>query len=67
MASMARTAYPRFKNNISQKELKEKDTLLLYEISHTCSVVRGDSSAITSLVILKCFQNINYFPSIDMF
>ncbi|KNY27629.1 hypothetical protein Bccel_2900 [Pseudobacteroides cellulosolvens ATCC 35603 = DSM 2933] len=46
MVSIERTAYARLKNNISQKELTEKYTLLLNEIRHAYSVVRGDASAI---------------------
>lgn len=65
MASIERTAYPRLKNNISQKELKEKYTLLLNEINHAYSVVKGKTFVISYLVLLKCFQNIGYFPPID--
>jgi Domain of unknown function (DUF4158) len=65
MALIERTAYPRLKNNISRKELKDKYTLLLHEISHAYSVVRGEPSVISYLLLLKCFQNLGYFPHID--
>jgi TnpA family transposase len=65
MASIERTAYPRLKDNTSQKELCERYTLSLDEISQAYSAVRGDIAAINYLVLLKCFQNVGYFPSVD--
>jgi len=65
MASIERTAYPRLKNNISQKQLQNKYTPLLNEINHAYSIARTETTAISYLVLLKCFQNIGYFPPID--
>lgn len=65
MASIERTAYPKLKNSISQKELQKKYTLSLDEISQAYSVVRGDNAVISYLTLLKCFQSIGYFPSIN--
>ena len=65
MASIERTAYPRLKSNMSQKELMNRYTASIDEINHIHSVVRGNSSKISYLVLLKCFQNLGYFPSIN--
>lgn len=65
MASIERTAYPKLTSNISQKELEEKYTPLTNEISHIHSVARGEIAVLGYIILLKCFQNIGYFPIID--
>lgn len=65
MASIDRTAYPKLKINISQKELRDKYSLLLPEIEHTYSSLKGKEYVINYLTLLKCFQNLGYFPSED--
>jgi hypothetical protein len=65
MASIERTAYPRIKNTISQKELKNNYTLLLHEISYATSFTRGKTSLLIYLTLLKCFQNLGYFPQLN--
>jgi hypothetical protein len=65
MASIERTAYPKLKINISQKELNKNYNLLLPEIEHAYSSVKSEDFVISYLTHLKCFQNLGYFPSED--
>lgn len=65
MASIERTAYPKLKVNISQKELHEKYSLLLPEIQNAYSSVKSDDFVVRYLTLLKCFQHLGYFPDED--
>ncbi|MES5943748.1 DUF4158 domain-containing protein [Bacillus cereus group sp. MG4] len=63
MTSIERTAYPRFKQNISKKELAAIYTITHEENIFAHRVARGKSSVFICLVMLKSFQRLGYFPS----
>jgi len=65
MASIERTAYPRLRINITQRELKEKYTPTMDETHFAHTVARGKKSVANYLTLLKCFQNLGYFLPID--
>jgi TnpA family transposase len=63
MASIERTAYPRFKRLISATELAEFYTPTPKEIEFAYSRARGNESILSLLVLLKSFQHLGYFPN----
>ena len=65
MASIERTAYPKLKNCISQKELNDKYTPLLNEKNQAYNAAKGDIFVIGYLALLKCFQNLGYFLPLE--
>ncbi|MGH0950877.1 Tn3 family transposase [Bacillus mycoides] len=62
MTSIERTAYPRFKQNISKKELATIYTVTHEENIFAHRISRGESSVFICLVMLKSFQRLGYFP-----
>lgn len=62
MASIERTAYPRFKINPTRKELKEIYTVTAEENQFAHSVARGSIPVFSFLIMMKCFQRLGYFP-----
>ncbi len=62
MTSIERTAYPRFKQNISKKELATIYTVTHEENIFAHRIARGESSVFICLVMLKSFQRLEYFP-----
>nr|WP_254904535.1 DUF4158 domain-containing protein [Bacillus thuringiensis] len=62
MTSVERTAYPRFKQNVSKKELAAIYTITHEENIFAHRVARGKSSVFICLVMLKSFQRLGYFP-----
>ncbi len=62
MASIERTAYPRFKRNITKNELHRIYTPTLEETQFVHSFVRGDEFLLKAMVLLKTFQKLGYFP-----
>ncbi|MGC5328636.1 Tn3 family transposase [Brevibacillus sp. SYSU BS000544] len=62
MASIERTAYPRFKRNPSSKELHEVYAPTSDEIQFAHSVARGTVPVLSLLVMMKSFQRLGYFP-----
>lgn len=62
MASIERTAYPRFKRNLSKKELQRIYTPSLEEIQFVYSFARGPEFLLKAMVLLKTFQKLGYFP-----
>ncbi len=65
MASIERTAYPRFKRNLTQKELQDVYSPTPQEIQFAYSAARGAEPLLHLLVMLKAFQRLGYFPSIS--
>ncbi len=63
MASIERTAYPRFKRLLSASELAEVYTPSAKEIEFAVSRARGQDSILSLLVLLKSFQRLGYFPN----
>lgn len=62
MALIDRTAYPRFPTTFSPKELATFYTPSPAEISLAQRTVRGASSVLNFLAMLKAFQRLHYFP-----
>lgn len=62
MASIERTAYPRFKRNPTLKELHEVYTPTSEEMQFAHSVARGSAPVMSLLVMMKSFQRLGYFP-----
>ncbi len=64
MASIDRTAYPRFKSSLTANELealyRPTDEDQLFVSKHA----RGDTQQLTLLTLLKCHQNLGYTPSL---
>lgn len=66
MASIERTAYPRFKRVPTAKELVDLYTPTLQEIEFGHRSARGDVNRLTITVLLKAFQRLGYFPRLEM-
>jgi hypothetical protein len=62
MASIERTAYPRFKKDPTRKELREIYTITTEESQFAHSVARGSIPVFSFLIMMKCFQRLGYFP-----
>ncbi len=62
MASVERTAYPRFKSNPSAPEIARLYTPTLRETDLASRTTRGEDQPLAFLVMLKGFQRLGYFP-----
>lgn len=62
MATVDRSAYPRFPPTISALDLSRSYTPSSEEVEWSQSVARGKPLQHASLVLLKCFQQLHYFP-----
>jgi hypothetical protein len=62
MASIERTAYPRFKRNYSKKELQRIYTPSLEDTQFIHSIARGSENLLAASVLLKSFQRLGCFP-----
>ena len=65
MTSIERTTYPRFRNNIPQKLLTEKYTPSKSELVYAHSNVKNKKYLLNYVVLIKCFQNLGYFSSMN--
>ena len=65
MASIERTAYPRFKKVVSERELHEVFTPTLDEVAWARDATRSKGNTVALLVLLKSFQRLGYFPRLD--
>ena len=65
MATIERTAYPRFKKNISAKELIEIYIPSHEEIEVAHKTAKGEIQVLNYILLLKSFQRLGYFPRID--
>lgn len=65
MASIDRTAYPRFPRTITLKNLHTSFTPSGDEINWIKRKARGADSTIALGTLLKCFQHLHYFPDIS--
>lgn len=63
MASIERTAYPRFGRGLPPSELSRLYTPTLREIDLARSATRGEDRSLAFLVMLKSFQRLGYFPA----
>ena len=62
MTMRERTAYPRFKQKLTGKELAEFFTLSQEEWQFVEATGRGDSPRLQLALYLKCFQKLGYLP-----
>ena len=65
MASIERTAYPRFKRSCRPGELRVFYTPQPEEIAWAREQVRSDSHLPALMVQMKCFNRMGYFPGLD--
>jgi hypothetical protein len=65
MASIERTAYPRFKRNPSARELEHVYTPTEEELNLARTIARKQQPQFGLLLLLKSFQRLGYFPSIE--
>lgn len=64
MASIDRTAYPRFKRVVSARELAESFTPTADEADWARGRSQGESNLLALVVLLKCYQRLGYFPKV---
>lgn len=65
MASIERTAYPRFRHDPNARELQNLFTPTDDEISFGRSLVRSGEHLFAAVVLLKCLQYMGYFPELS--
>lgn len=65
MASIERTAYPRFKRSPSARELETLYTPTADELSFARANARKAQPRFGLLLLLKSFQRLGYFPAVD--
>lgn len=65
MASIERTAYPRFKCYYTAKELQEIYTPTPVEIIFGRTSTTGEDNYLNLMVLLKCFGRLGYFPKLS--
>src|SRR5437899_12852862 len=65
MASIERTAYPRFKRRPSAQELSEVYTPTAEEVVFSRESARGPSPTLTVAVLLKSMQRLGYLPRLQ--
>ncbi|WP_220448267.1 DUF4158 domain-containing protein [Nonomuraea diastatica] len=64
MASIDRTAYPRFKRGVSVRELAEAFTPTSDEITWAYGKTQSEQHLLALLVRLKCYQRLGYFAKL---
>jgi hypothetical protein len=65
VASIERTAYPRFKRYYTIAQLQKTYTPTSTEIAFGRSNTQGDKNFFNLMVLLKSFQRLGYFPSLE--
>jgi TnpA family transposase len=65
VASIDRTAYPRFKRSISVRELREAYSPSLDELEWARRVTDSDEALLSLMLCLKCCQRLGYFARFD--
>jgi uncharacterized protein DUF4158 len=65
LASIDRTAYPRFKRVVSARELAEAFTPTPDEITWARGRTHSDEHFLALVVRLKSYQRLGYFPKLD--
>ena len=65
MASIDRTAYPRFKRTISVRELREAYSPSLDELEWARQTTDSDEAPLSLTMCLKCCQRLGYFARFD--
>jgi hypothetical protein len=62
MASIDKTAYPRSKRTISERELREAYSPSLAEMDWAREMTDSDEARLSLMVWLKCCQRVGRFP-----
>ena len=65
MASIERTAYPRFKSSLSLQELHNLYDPTIEELDFTLTHARGADQQLALLILLKSHQYLGYLPTFD--
>ena len=65
VASIDRTAYPRFKRSISVRELREAYSPNLDELEWARQMTDSDEALLSLTMCLKCCQRLGYFARFD--
>jgi Domain of unknown function (DUF4158) len=65
MASLERTAYPRFKAALSAQELQTLYAPTEEERAFVAAYTRTDPQQLTLLALLKCHQSLGYLPAFE--
>lgn len=65
MASIERTAYPRFPRTLTLKDLQSSFTPRAEETEWACRSARRPMRQLALLVQLKCFQFLRHFPAVE--
>ncbi|MEM3094244.1 MAG: Tn3 family transposase, partial [Nitrososphaera sp.] len=65
MTAMERTAYPRFKRNLSANDLATIYTPTAQEYAFVCQAARKPQLRLNLMVLLKVFQRLGYFPRLS--
>src|SRR5687768_16310847 len=65
MASIERTAYPQFKRNPVVRELVATYTPTEVEVAFVTEHARQPAHRLTLAILLKTFQRLGYFPSLE--
>jgi hypothetical protein len=65
MASIERTAYPRFKATLSAQELQTLYAPTEEEREFVVTHARTDAQQLTLLTLLKCHQSLGYLPAFE--
>lgn len=65
MATIERTAYPRFKKNINVKELVKIYAPNHEEIQLAYQSAKGEIQILNFILMLKSFQRLGYFPKLE--
>lgn len=65
MASIERTAYPRFRHEPNARELQDRFTPAPDEVDFVRSLIRGDEHFFAAVLLLKCLQYLGYFPELS--
>jgi hypothetical protein len=65
VASIERTAYPRFKRYYTAKELQEIYPPTPAEIAFARTATTGEDNYLNLMVLLKSFQRLGYFPKLS--
>ncbi|MBA3804371.1 MAG: DUF4158 domain-containing protein [Acidobacteria bacterium] len=65
MASIERTAYPRFKRNPSSHDLNELHTPTEEETAFAQKLARSPTHLLALVILLKSFQRLGYLPKLE--
>lgn len=65
MASIERTAYPRFSRTVTAVELQHSFTPNEVEREFARQCTRTHQHGLCFVILLKCFQHLHYFPLLD--